>query len=87
MTTRADIPYRPWMRYGLCQDPDVDPAIFYIQKGATYAEAKAVCAECRVRRYCLDWALTANEREGCWGGTSPGERRRIKRLGQAARCA
>jgi WhiB family redox-sensing transcriptional regulator len=36
--------------------------------------AKAVCAGCRVRERCADYALAQHERYGVWGGLSEHER-------------
>jgi WhiB family redox-sensing transcriptional regulator len=48
--------------------------------------AKEFCAGCPVRGKCLDWALSAGEVHGVWGGTTPDERRllRAKRRGRPA---
>ena len=37
-------------------------------------EAKAVCQTCPVIQKCLDYALSAQEAEGVWGGTTARER-------------
>ena len=42
------------------------------------AEAKAICRDCEVRIACLDYALTANQQWGIWGGLSEEERKRIR---------
>jgi WhiB family redox-sensing transcriptional regulator len=42
-------------------------------------EAKAICASCPVRQSCLEYSLSAREREGVWGGLTERERRRIVR--------
>ena len=39
------------------------------------SRAKQVCAECPVRRECLDYSLRVNERLGIWGGLTEIERR------------
>ena len=39
------------------------------------AQAKAICARCRVRPECLRFALATREAHGVWGGTSEEERR------------
>ena len=39
------------------------------------ARAKAVCASCRVRRQCLQYALATHQVHGVWGGTTEEERR------------
>jgi WhiB family redox-sensing transcriptional regulator len=36
--------------------------------------AKAVCAGCSVREQCLEWALSAGQTDGVWGGMSEDER-------------
>lgn len=38
-------------------------------------EAKEVCKECPVIQKCLDYAISANEPEGVWGGLTVEERR------------
>ena len=39
-------------------------------------ESKAIklCKACPVRKLCLDYAITAREPYGIWGGTKPSER-------------
>ncbi|GAB3280840.1 hypothetical protein GCM10027589_07930 [Actinocorallia lasiicapitis] len=61
-----------------------DPEIFYpISTGGParlqMAEAKKICRRCPVADACLDWALRAGEPEGVWGGTTPDERRHLRR--------
>lgn len=38
------------------------------------AEAKAICAMCRVRRQCLAFALRTRQVHGIWGGLTERER-------------
>jgi WhiB family transcriptional regulator, redox-sensing transcriptional regulator len=40
-------------------------------------QAKTVCVECPVRQDCLDYALSARESHGIWGGMTDVERRRF----------
>lgn len=40
--------------------------------------AKAVCAECPVRRECLQFALATRQAYGIWGGMSEHERRIVQ---------
>lgn len=48
-------------------------------------EAKAIChgtydgRECPLLAQCLEFALINNERFGVWGGTTPEERRTIRK--------
>nr|WP_324613310.1 WhiB family transcriptional regulator [Mycobacteroides chelonae] len=66
-----------WQERGLCKE--VDPEIFFPEKGGSTREAKAVCQRCPVRDACLEEALAQDERFGIWGGLSERERRHLKR--------
>ncbi|GAA2110003.1 WhiB family transcriptional regulator [Actinomadura alba] len=62
-----------------------DPEIFYPVGFAgpalqQEAAAKSICAGCVVRSDCLTWALRAGEPAGIWGGTTPEERRLLRRM-------
>ena len=48
--------------------------------------AKAICAACSVRRKCLEHDISANIRDGLWGGLSEHERRKERR-NRARRCS
>jgi len=41
------------------------------------AHAKAVCATCRVRQLCLDYALATRQAHGVWGGLTETERKAL----------
>jgi WhiB family transcriptional regulator, redox-sensing transcriptional regulator len=43
------------------------------------AQAKAVCAGCKIRLACLRYALDAGPVQGIWGGTTEAERQRLRR--------
>lgn len=62
-----------WRESALCRE--VDPEIFFPEKGQSTADAKRVCAACDVRVECLEWALGRAERFGVAGGLSERERR------------
>jgi WhiB family redox-sensing transcriptional regulator len=67
-----------WREQANCRG--VDPDLFYPERGASTAEAKAVCRACVVREACLEQALTSPaETFGIWGGLSERERRRVRR--------
>jgi WhiB family redox-sensing transcriptional regulator len=67
----------PWQRDAACREnPDAD---FFPERGASTAEARAVCARCLVRHECLEYALRIGTKHGIWGGLSERERRRIRR--------
>jgi len=64
----------------------MDPDLFFPERGASTREAKGICARCRVKVDCLEYALANGEKFGIWGGMSERERRRIRRMrAQAAR--
>jgi len=65
----------------LGQDPPcVERYLLYYPEGdeafirSCNQEAKAVCQTCPVIQKCLDYALSAQEAEGVWGGTTFKER-------------
>jgi len=66
-----------WRQRAACRG--VDPDIFYPVSDDDAEEAKAICASCPVRQSCLEYSLSAREREGVWGGLTERERRRIVR--------
>jgi WhiB family transcriptional regulator, redox-sensing transcriptional regulator len=71
-----------WQDDALCAQ--VDPEIFFPEKGGSTREPKRVCRACEVRAECLEYALEHQERFGIWGGFSERERRRLKRAPTAA---
>ena len=68
----------------LCSEYDTN--VFYPEPDefGNYVEsdfdvAKNICNSCWLKDKCLEFALNSNEKEGVWGGTSPAERRRLRR--------
>ena len=79
-----------WRREASCRE--TDPALFFPvgttdRALAEIEAAKAVCAACRVRQACLDFAMETNQEAGIWGGRSEDERRRLRRRWTAGRGA
>lgn len=77
-----------WRHQAACLDEDPElffpigntgPALLQVE------EAKKVCARCPVRQECLDWALSAGQDYGVWGGMSEDERRALKRRNARSR--
>jgi WhiB family transcriptional regulator, redox-sensing transcriptional regulator len=65
-----------WMAQGACRaTPEVD---FFPNDGAGVAAAQKVCANCPVRRPCLEFALDLAITHGVWGGTSDRQRQRMR---------
>lgn len=66
-----------WHDDALCAQ--VDPDLWYPEKGGSTRAAKELCKGCEVREDCLDYALEHQERFGIWGGKSERERRLLLR--------
>jgi WhiB family transcriptional regulator, redox-sensing transcriptional regulator len=72
-----------WRAAGACLSADPD-LFFPIATGVGAAasqitKAQRICASCRVRQQCLDFAMRNGEINGIWGGTTPEERIRVRR--------
>ena len=67
-----------WHADALCQEyPDVN---FFPTRPRQAERAQAVCARCLVVSECLEWALGEPAwLAGVWGGTTPADRRRMRR--------
>ena len=78
-------PDRGWIASARCRG--LQPDLFFppSEDGEEVEEAKAICGACPVRVECLAYALEANETFGVWGGTTPGERRRLRRISRRTR--
>jgi len=66
-----------WRSMAACRSADPDlffPVSSSGRSMAQEAEAKAICAGCRVRRECLAFALRTHQAHGVWGGLSEQER-------------
>ncbi|GAB2693699.1 hypothetical protein GCM10027089_13990 [Nocardia thraciensis] len=76
-----------WQLQGSCRG--VDSAVFFHpdgERGRARADrernAKRICRDCPVLAACRDYALSAAEPYGIWGGMSEDERRRHARTRQ-----
>lgn len=65
-----------WADRALCAE--VDPELFFPEKGQPVISAKRVCMACEVRAECLEYAIDRGEQHGIWGGLSAEQRRRVK---------
>jgi WhiB family redox-sensing transcriptional regulator len=70
-----------WQDEALCAQ--VDPEIFFPEKGGSTKNAKEVCASCPVRFECLEYALNEDLDTGVYGGLSSNERRPLHRAHRA----
>jgi WhiB family transcriptional regulator, redox-sensing transcriptional regulator len=71
-----------WRAASACLNTDPD-VFFPVAVGSAaskqVARAMRICAGCTVRQQCLDFAMRSGEKDGIWGGTTPEERRRLRR--------
>jgi WhiB family redox-sensing transcriptional regulator len=71
-----------WRSSGACRSADPDLFFPVSSRGPVdrqIARAKMICAGCRVRRECLEFALAHDQRYGIWGGTTAEDRQRDRR--------
>lgn len=66
-----------WKSEGACRW--VEPELFYPINDAEAGPAKLVCATCCVQERCGEYAISAREFEGVWGGLTGSERRALHR--------
>lgn len=75
-----------WQERGSCRK--VNPEWFYPGRGQNdyVRAAKSVCAGCPVIDTCLDFAMKTEPINdwGVWGGTTEGERTRLRRMNRRA---
>jgi WhiB family transcriptional regulator, redox-sensing transcriptional regulator len=79
-----------WRAAGACLNADPDLFFPISASGRSLPQitrAKAICANCPVRRECLEFAQANDPIYGIWGGTTPEERARTRRREQRARRA
>ncbi|MER8220938.1 WhiB family transcriptional regulator [Streptomyces sp. NPDC094143] len=72
-----------WMEDALCAQ--VDPALFHVDSGGSYQDAKKICGQCPVQQQCSSFAQAVeqdaahNWRFGVWGGQAPRARAASRR--------
>lgn len=65
-----------WQALARCAE--VDPDLFFPEKGASARPAKRICQRCEVRTECLEYAIETDQRYGVFGGLSERERRKLR---------
>ncbi len=68
---------QPWAAFAACRD--ADPAMFFPGQEESASDAKRICQGCAVNADCLEFAFSVRAQFGIWGGTTPRERRRLRR--------
>lgn len=69
-----------WFKDAACRG--VDQSVFFPDRGGldAYDTARTICAGCPVPLKCLHHALDEQLNDGMFGGHTPAERKRIRRL-------
>ena len=73
-----------WQDDAACMDGDLSAffppsALGHTREAYLGVEGKRICGGCPVRSQCLTHAMTYPEHFGIWGGTTPEERRDLRR--------
>jgi WhiB family transcriptional regulator, redox-sensing transcriptional regulator len=81
----ANLPDRDrpdWRQASLCGQSD--PDAFFAERGGDVQVPKRICRRCPVRELCLKVGLESGALSGLWGGLTPGELARGRRLGRSS---
>lgn len=65
-----------WMDRGRCLGDD--PEEWFPESWNDDSHALRICAECPVKRQCLEYAMTQAIPDGIWGGIAPAGRARMR---------
>lgn len=65
-----------WRELAICRGSD--PALFFPDRGASWAEAKALCSSCPVCAECLEDAIVTAEPDGIRGGMTATARKKLR---------
>ena len=71
-----------WTKQALCAGHP-DRRAWFPEEYRSAGPARAVCRVCPVRSECLTYAITTGQDDGIWGGTTPQERRRLRRAARS----
>ena len=74
-----DIHRQTWREHAACVGTGIDFFPDTSGRSRHHQTAIATCRTCSVQAECLDYALTAGERHGIWGGTTADRRDDIRR--------
>ena len=77
LTPVPDHSEQHWMLQARCRA--LSPGEFFPSDGVGVEIARRACEGCPVKAQCLEYAITAREKIGVWGGYTARERRRLVR--------
>lgn len=75
MNTKLD-----WTDQARCANAGIDTNLFFSASAAHLRQAQEICAECPVKKQCLDLAMSTEPsyaRHGVFGGLNPTQRRQL----------
>lgn len=82
---RMDLSETGWMKDAACREEPLDKFFDHTK----VKQGVAICLRCPVKQTCLKWRLDTvdpwDTDYGVWGGTTPAERDRIKKLKREGR--
>ena len=67
----------------LCVDEDPEtffPEDYTYNNKEAINKAKSICGDCWMQRDCLEYAMKIPDLDGIWAGTTPLERKRLRKL-------
>jgi WhiB family redox-sensing transcriptional regulator len=70
-----------WVREARCRG--VSPAVFFVGRGDSVDQARAICKRCPVRIECLEYALAWPQLLGVWAGTTVAQREEARERSRA----
>ena len=78
-TMVAQLVHRPsWHALAACRSVGVDT--FFVERGGQFdGGQRQLCESCPVRQECLEVAMADTLLDGLWGGTTPAERKAMRR--------
>jgi WhiB family redox-sensing transcriptional regulator len=74
-----DIHRQTWREHAACVGTGIDFFPDTSGRSRHHQAAIATCKKCSVQEACLEYALTAGERHGIWGGLTADRRDNIRR--------
>lgn len=84
MTKLFSIAPQPWTKYAECTDPSVNPDWFFPEAKTAdayeIATALRICASCRVKNQCLNYAIETYPNDGIWGGVRPSQLKKLAEM-------
>jgi WhiB family redox-sensing transcriptional regulator len=81
-----ETPLPHWAEKGACRR--LSPDIFFDDTDGDFPNitAATACGHCMIQLECLNWAMRTKEKYGIWGGTTPRQREKLRRVIPRSHC-